>query len=256
MMKQIRKLYPNYYKVLFIYFNKQEKKTFILLFTIMCATGGLVFISLSTNIFISLAQILLAAANVFILANVLSNLSREYNKRVMRDLYAINITTYTKAFQKRLMEVLFIKNLIVHYAKYEDLLADYDEEQQAQRVNVRKKFIVFLSVVCSFIAFIGSFLLEGATLKAKVQYLVLASVFILLPIIFIYLQFSPIVKDFFEKRYKKDRAIIEIVEKLKKIISQFPAKYIAANDLKTLILASGFIDEMFVHIVKSAKHQG
>ncbi|HEX9512934.1 MAG TPA: hypothetical protein VF939_20730 [Puia sp.] len=250
-MKQIKKLYPTYYSTLIIFYDVKEKRSVIFLFSTIFANTILFFLVLSQNLIITSMHGLITALNIFILAKLLRANSCEYNKRVVKESYGIIIPEYTKAFQLKLLRIVFIKNIVTTYSNYDDLLADYEEDYHPNNPNIRKKFISFLLLLFGFFAFIGTFLLDKAALKLKITYLVSVAVFVFIPIIFLYLQFSPIIKEIIKGRFKKHTLIINIIMEIKMTVNQFPAKYVAMNDLKTLILNSNIIDESFLLFFKS-----
>ncbi|HMH21996.1 MAG TPA: hypothetical protein VK563_09475 [Puia sp.] len=249
-MTRIKKLYPSYYSTLFMFYNVEEKRSIISLFSTIFANTTLFFLVPSQNLIFTSMHGLITALNIFILAKLLGVNSREYNKRVVKESYGIIIPEYTKAFQLKLLRIIFIKKLATTYSNYDDLLADYEEDYHPNNPNIRKKFISFLLLLFGFFAFIGTFLLDKAALKLKITYLVSVAVFVLIPIIFLYLQFSPIIKEIIKDRFKKNILIISIIKEIKMTVNQFPAKYVAMNDLKTLILNSDIIDESFLLFFK------
>src|SRR5581483_993381 len=113
---------------LFKYFNYKEKRSTIILFSLLLANTSLYSFALSKNPFLFLIQGFIVTLNIFVLAKLLFSNTREFNKRVVKEIYQIDISEYTKAFQVKLMRAIFISNIIIEYPKYEDLMADYDEE--------------------------------------------------------------------------------------------------------------------------------
>jgi hypothetical protein len=256
-MKQIKKQYPNYYGTLFIYYDKKEKLGVALILAIIFSNTILFFLALSPKIFIAGMQAVTTALNVFILIKFAGTKTREYNRRIVKELYGVEIVEYTKAFQYKLLRVLFIKNLVSRYPKYEDFMADYDEEYHPTKPKVEKKFTTFLLLLCSFVAFLGTFLLGNAPLMTKIKYLVIILVLVLLPILFLYLQFFPIAKEIIETRYKKNTQIMKIIIEVKGTIEKFPRKYVVNNDFKALILNTDLIDESlrpFFKLTHKNKH--
>lgn len=245
-MKNLRKLYPGYFNLLFIHFNYKEKKSVLALFLLISANSSLYFISLSGNMLFDSIQGFVVVLNIAVFANFLFSNTQKFNQRVVKEFYQIDILRYTKAFQLELMRSVFIRNIAIKYDKYEDLMADYDDEPPAPAPNVKKSFWKLFLLLTGLIGFLGSFLLDGATLKAKLAYLILVSGFILIPIILLSLLFLPIIKDHYHYSYKKDKAIISIMKEIKEAIDQFSPKYIVSVDLKTLIINSKLLEKPFL----------
>jgi hypothetical protein len=202
--------------------------------------------ALSKNPFVFLVQGCIVTLNIVVLAKILFANTREFNKRVVKEVYQIDISEYTKAFQAQLMRAIFINNIVIEYPKYEDLMADYDEEFHPNNPDIEKNFWKIFLLLTGLVGFLGNFLLDGGTLKAKFAYLIFIVAFVLLPIILISFFLLPIFKDGYRHRYKKNKIIIAILEEIKKTINQFPSKYIGTVDLKTLILDSGLIENTFL----------
>ncbi|MRG46508.1 hypothetical protein GFS24_15400 [Chitinophaga sp. SYP-B3965] len=243
-MKHVKKLYPTYYRSLFVFYNSKEKRSVILTFFVMFGNVHLLFWGLPQNPASTSLWGILIMLNIAILSKVVINNSRIYNKRVMKESYGVEIDEYSKAFNLKFRRILFFKNLADTYPKYEDLLADYDDDYSPGKPNVKATFVKFLLFLFGAVVSIGTLLFEGQPLKMKISYLAMIVVFFIM-ILIIYFQFYPIVKDILHDRYKKDRLILNNIEEIKKTISQFPAKYVATNPLKTLLLNSDLIDEPF-----------
>lgn len=244
-MKQIKKQYPGFYGALFIYYNKKEKLSVVLIFSIIMTNTLLFSLTLSSKLSIGAIQVLITTLNVFILIKYLGQKTRQYNMRILKESYGIEINEYTKAFQHKLLRTLFIRNLVTQYPKFEDFMADYDESYHLSKPKIGKKFKTFLLLLCSFIAFLSTFLLSNEPTGKKIKYLVLVLFFILIPILLLYLQFYPIIKEVIEMRYKRNNQIMKIVAEIKGTMEKLPRKYIANKDFKTLILNSDLIDESF-----------
>jgi len=121
--------------------------------------------------------------------------------------------------------------------------------------NVKKSFWKLFFLLTGLIGFLGSFLLDGATLKAKLAYLILVSGFILIPIILLSLLFLPVIRDHYHYNYKKDKAIISIMQEIKEAIDQFSPKYVASVDLKTLIINAELLEEPFRALFPEYRNQ-
>lgn len=245
-MKRLQKLYPGYFKALFMRFNFKEKRSAICLFALLLANASLYSYGLSKNPFIYLIQGFVVTLNIFVLAKLLFSNTREFNKRVVKENYKIDILEYTKAFQIKLFRAIFISNIVLNYAKYEDLMADYDEEFRPNNPDIKKKFWTLFMLLTGLIAFFGNFLLNETAIKTKLIYLIFVVGFILVPILVVSLFLIPILRDRYKDRYKKDKTIIAILNEIKNTIDQLPPKYVATTDLKILVLNSGLIDNTFL----------
>jgi len=117
-MKRLQKLYPTYFAALFKYFNYKEKRSTIILFSLLLANTSLYSFALSKNPFLFLIQGFIVTLNIFVLAKLLFSNTREFNKRVVKEIYQIDISEYTKAFQVKLMRAIFISNIVIEYPKY------------------------------------------------------------------------------------------------------------------------------------------
>lgn len=139
-MKNLRKLYPGYFNLLFIHFNYKEKKSVLALFLLISANSSLYFIILSGNILLDTIQGYVAALNIAVVANLLFSNTRKINERVVKEFYQIDILRYTKASQLELIRSVFIRNIVIKYDKYEDLIADYDDGPPTSGPNIKKAF--------------------------------------------------------------------------------------------------------------------
>lgn len=254
-MKRLQKLYPTYFATLFKYFNYKEKRSTIILFSLLLANTTLYSFALSKNPFLFLIQGFIVTLNIFVLAKLLFSNTREFNKRVVKEIYQIDISEYTKAFQVKLMRAIFLSNIVIEYPKYEDLMADYDEDFSPKNPDIKRNFWKVFLLLTGLIGFLGNFLLDGATLKTKLTYLIIIVVLILIPMILLSFFLLPILKDRYKDAYKKDKTTIAILEEIKKTINQLPPKYIATVDLKTLILDSGLIESTFLVLFSRPRTQ-
>lgn len=250
-MKRLKKLYPSYFNVVFKRCNFREKRSTIALFALLLGNTSFYSFGLSNNPLFYLIQGFIVTLNIFVLANLLFSNTRKINKRVVNDCYQIDVLEYTKAFQIKFFRAIFIKNIVLNYATYEDLMADYDEEFQPNNPDIKKKFWTLFTLFTAFIAFLGNFLLSESTIKTKLTYLLIAVGFILVPFILVSLFLIPILKHRYKDNYKKDKKIIAILEEIKKTINQLPPKYVATIDLKTLIINSGMIENIFLVLLNN-----